>query len=76
MQPEVVGFIMAISDDAIFTRRRLLGILAVAVAGSAAVVATTGEAEAKRGGRGGQPYGWSRGRKRGWAKKGGPKWRW
>jgi hypothetical protein len=70
---------MADFDKATMNRRRLFGFLAVALAAPAAVLSTTDEAEAKRGGRGrggGRPFGWSRGRKRGWSKKGGPKWRW
>ncbi|MFM9975956.1 MAG: hypothetical protein ACKVON_15450 [Beijerinckiaceae bacterium] len=54
------------------SRRTVFGILAVALAGSA-VALTISSAEAKP--KWGRPYGWSRGRKRGWAKRGGPKWR-
>jgi hypothetical protein len=55
------------------SRRMAFAFIAAALAGSAAVLSST-PAEAKR--KWGRPYGWSRGRKRGWAKRGGPKWRW
>lgn len=66
--------------SAVLSRRKAFAMIFAAFAGSVAILSTTSEAEAKRGGRGrggrGQPFGWSRGRKRGWAKRGGPKWRW
>jgi hypothetical protein len=53
------------------TRRSLLAVvLGAAVAGA---TLTPKPAEARPWGA---PPGWSRGRKRGWGKKGGPKWRW
>jgi hypothetical protein len=61
------------------TRRGLFGLAIGAAAGGVALLASATSAEAKRGGRGGgwgAPPGWSRGRKMGWRKKGGPKWRW
>jgi hypothetical protein len=70
-------------DEPVPSRRKAFAMIFAALAGSAVVLATTSDAEA-RGGRGrgggrggrGTPFGWSRGRKRGWAKRGGPKWRW
>jgi Spy/CpxP family protein refolding chaperone len=54
------------------SRRKAFVVIAAALAGSAATLATSAEAKPNWG----RPYGWSRGRKRGWAKRGGPKWRW
>ncbi len=68
-------------DEPMPSRRKAFAMIFAALAGSAVVLATTSDAEA-RGGRGkgrggrGRPFGWGRGRKRGWAKRGGPKWRW
>jgi hypothetical protein len=56
------------------TRRGLLAALLGLAAGGAGVIAAASPAEARR--RWGAPPGWSRGRKRGWRKRGGPKWRW
>jgi hypothetical protein len=60
-------------DMAVSRRSAFIIALAAALGSTAALTAT--EVEAKRGGHG-RPFGWSRGRKRGWAKRGGPKWRW
>ncbi|MGL4240704.1 MAG: hypothetical protein ACRCTI_06285 [Beijerinckiaceae bacterium] len=60
------------TEAMIVTRRSLFGILAAA-AGTATLAAIPTTAEARPWGA---PPGWSRGRKRGWRKKGGPKWRW
>jgi hypothetical protein len=68
---------MSIEEETMPSRRKAFALICAALVGSAAILATTGDAEA-RGGRGGRgrPYGWGRGRKRGWSKRGGPKWRW
>jgi hypothetical protein len=58
-------------DKPVSRRSAFIIALAAALGSTAALTAT--EAEAKRWGR---PFGWGRGRKRGWAKRGGPKWRW
>ncbi len=54
-------------------RSAFLTAIAAALGSTAALTAMTTEAEAKRGGRG---RGWAmgRGRKRGWYKRGGPRW--
>ncbi len=70
-------------DEPVPSRRKAFAMIFAALAGSAVILATADDAEA-RGGRGrgggrggrGRPFGWGRGRKRGWAKRGGPKWRW
>ncbi len=63
-------------------RRFLHALLGLPVAGgivtTATVVLNSAPAEARPppwAGGGGRPPGWSRGRKNGWRKKGGPKWR-
>jgi hypothetical protein len=53
------------------TRRGLLATILGSAAGATLVIPSPAEARPW-----GAPPGWSRGRKRGWAKKGGPKWRW
>jgi hypothetical protein len=55
------------------SRRGLMAVLIGAALGGVTLAASVQPAAAKPWGA---PPGWSRGRKRGWAKKGGPKWRW
>ncbi len=58
-------------------RSAFLTAIAAVLGSTAALTAMTTEAEAKRGGRGwGRGRGWAmgRGRKRGWYKRGGPRW--
>jgi hypothetical protein len=64
--------LQALTPETSVNRRGLLAaVLGAAVAGVAAVAPQPAEAR-----RWGAPPGWSRGRKRGWRKRGGPKWRW
>jgi Spy/CpxP family protein refolding chaperone len=58
-------------DKPVSRRSALLLALAAALGSTAALTATKAEARPPWG----APPGWSRGRKRGWSKKGGPKWR-
>jgi hypothetical protein len=60
------------SESPPVSRRSVFGFALAAVLGTATALSAT-EAEARRWGN---PPGWSRGRKRGWRKRGGPKWRW
>ncbi len=60
-----------IAPEPKLTRRGLF--MALAAACGAALLAAPAPAEARPWG---VPPGWSRGRKRGWRKRGGPKWRW
>jgi len=65
-------------NEPVSRRSAFLVALAAALGSTAALAAMTTEAEAKRGGgRGGRGRGWAmtRGRKRGWSKRGGPRWR-
>ena len=67
----------AIVDQPISRRSAVLTALAAALGSTAALAAMTTEAEARRGGwKGGRGRGWAmgRGRKRGWSKRGGPRW--
>ncbi|MGL4636279.1 MAG: hypothetical protein ACRCWF_09880 [Beijerinckiaceae bacterium] len=61
-----------IDADKTVSRRRLFQAALAAVAAVVALKPESAEAKPKWG----NPPGWSRGRKRGWRKKGGPKWRW
>jgi hypothetical protein len=66
--------------DKPLSRRSAIGFIFGGFIAAIATITMTETAEAKpgkgRGGRRGNPPGWSRGRKRGWAKRGGPKWGW
>ena len=66
------------TPESVSRRSAFLVALAAALGSTAALAAMTTEAEAKRGGfgRGGRGRGWAmgRGRKRGWYKRGGPRW--
>jgi hypothetical protein len=62
---------MTRQPEAPVTRRKLLAFL-----GGSVVVAAFAAPSAAEARPWGAPPGWSRGRKRGWAKKGGPKRRW
>jgi hypothetical protein len=59
------------SPETFISRRSLFRFALGAVAGAAVGVASPALSKPKWG----NPPGWSRGRKRGWGKKGGPKWR-
>jgi hypothetical protein len=59
--------------ESVVTRRGFFGVLLATAAGTATLALIPSAAEARPWGA---PPGWSRGRKRGWRKKGGPKWGW
>jgi hypothetical protein len=69
----MTGIATTASADAL-SRRNLFRCVLGSVVAALAVAASAQEAEARR--PWGPPPGWSRGRKRGWRKRGGPKWRW
>jgi hypothetical protein len=65
---------MVVDTEKAVSRRRFFIMSLAGVAGaSIALVSTTARVEARP--KWGNPPGWSRGRKRGWSKRGGPKWR-
>lgn len=68
----------SLADKPLSRRSAFLVAIAAALGSTAALAAMTTEAEAKPGGKGrggrGRSWAMTRGRKRGWAKRGGPRW--
>jgi hypothetical protein len=62
---------MTTTDNRPVSRRRLFQMALATVVAAVTLQPETPEAKPKWG----NPPGWSRGRKRGWSKRGGPKWR-